>query len=223
MSRVLDGPVDTAALWVTLAACGAGGSARMRWHELRTLEPEGGRSGSWWDCARPQAVAGFLAREAARDGDVTISPVPRRVRGMDGADSHSCCLWARVEGARAGALLANFRPEPSLVLRDGSAKRWTALWLLSKPLPVSWAKQGNRRIAYRLRVSAGAMCDPEQFFLRPPGTEVREGKRSRFQTVRAVHVDPREYTPRQVVGRLKEAPDPNAWAERAGYGFRAAR
>jgi hypothetical protein len=122
-------------------------------------------------------------------------------------------LWAHTVSGGSSAALDKFRPAPTFVVREGSTSRRTALWALSRPVDVDWVERGNRRIAHRLGTPKKNCGTLGEMYL--PGTILRKG-RKRPVAVHLEHFDPQAlYTARQVVGHLRDAPDPNAWKERA--------
>lgn len=145
------------------------------------------------------------------DCDVLLSAGLRPRRGF-GTCGTSRVLWARVEGKKDAQALARFRPAPTLVLREGSTARFVALWELRSELRYEWLLRANRRIAHKL-FSPKKWSDAE-FVLPAPGSCLRAG-RARPVPVRVESFEPLAiYRPRDVVGKLKEAPDPLAWRER---------
>lgn len=145
------------------------------------------------------------------DRDVLIAAGLRK-RAGHGTCDRARVLWARVEGKKEAGALARFRPVPSLLLREGATSRMVALWELDRALNYEWVLRANRRIAHKL-FAPKKWCDLE-FMFAAPGSCLRAG-RSRPVPVRVEDYAIRRYAPRQVVGGLKEAPDPDAWRERA--------
>lgn len=146
----------------------------------------------------------------AQDRDVTVSAGLRCREGFGSCDS-ARVLWARVEGKREAQALARFRPVPSIVLREGSTSRYVALWQLRNPLGYEWLVRANRRIAHKLFAPKKWVAPEFEFAV--PGSCLRAG-RSRPVPVRVESLSDVVYTPRQVVGALKEAPDPAAWRDK---------
>lgn len=147
----------------------------------------------------------------SEDRDVLLSVGLRPSRGH-GSCGSARVLWARVEGKKEAEALMRFRPRPTIVLREGSTSRLVALWTLRNPLSYEWLVRANRRIAHKLFASK-RWVEPE-FVFPVPGSCLRAG-RSRPVPVRVESFRWRVYTPREVVGGLKEAPDPDAWREKA--------
>jgi hypothetical protein len=115
----------------------------------------------------------------------------------------SWVLWCHLRTREAEQQLERFRPAPTIVIREGETyERW-ALWGLSRPLSGSFIQRGNDRINHRLR---GLRRDGRPETLMPSPFTGR--MRTEFETTET-------FSPRQIVGHLREAPDPNAWkAER---------
>lgn len=147
----------------------------------------------------------------AADRDVVISAGLRRREGFGTCD-RARCLWARVEGKKDAQALLKFRPVPSMVLREGSTSRLVALWELERPLNYEWVLRANKRIAHKL--FAPKKWTDLEFVFPAPGSCLR-ADRARPVPVRVESWSGRVYTPRAIVGGLKEAPDPAAWREAA--------
>jgi hypothetical protein len=127
----------------------------------------------------------------------------------------SSILWVRTETGKAASKLRSFRPAPHVVIREGASVRYVAFWALSDPLEDEWLGRANRRIAHALGAPKKHCGDTFAFHL--PGTIMRAG-RSRPVPVELVRFEPGVLSARQVVGRLREAPDPDAWRT-AGTGL----
>ena len=118
----------------------------------------------------------------------------------------SSCLWVRVETRHAAKLLAEFQPQPTLILRDGDTVKRTALWWLDQPLSALWALRANERLSQALK--GIRKCGAQDELLVPP--EARTGA----QTVVLESLRLASFHPNQIVGsdrpdgrRLKDAPD----------------
>lgn len=145
-------------------------------------------------------------------GDGEISLVPRLGQDCYFTTSSSC-LWARVESRHGAKLLADFKPEPTLVLRDGDTVKRTAFWWLDNPLDPIWALKANERLSQALGgIRKHAALDEH---LVPPQAS---------RGVQEIHLEAirlRIYHPNQVVGSdrpdrraLKDAPDLQALREK---------
>lgn len=125
--------------------------------------------------------------------DVKVGLVPRRDRHLDNI-AQSTVLWASVESPVSVRMLDAFRPRPTLIFQQGRVRR--CVWWLDRALPMmadpsqDWLTRANKRLAYALK--ANSRCaDPS--WLMPLGE--------------LVDADPgRRYAPRDVVGRLRDAP-----------------
>jgi len=120
----------------------------------------------------------------------------------------SSLLWVRTETGKSASRLRTFHPRPHLVIREGSTVRYVAFWALEDPLSGEWLDRANRRIAHHLAAPKKHCGDGFRFVL--PGTILR-ADRARPLPVELVSYEPGLVTAREVVGRLREAPDPDAW------------
>jgi hypothetical protein len=152
----------------------------------------------WIPCASPRALMRMLTAD-----DCEIGAVPRtEPDSWSLGESH--VLWARLETGASEQLLQRFRPSPTLVLREGQTFRRWALWALSRPLSGSWTTKANERLAYALH--ARRKSGDASTLIRSPFTRITYGRRSpipcwvEFET-------PEIYTPRELVGRLRDAPE----------------
>lgn len=146
----------------------------------------------------------------AEDRDVLLSAGLRRRRGM-GTCGTARVLWVRTESKREVVALERFKPAPSLIVREGSTCRMVALWQLQNALTYEWVLRANKRLAHRL--GCAKKWAELEFAFPAPGSCLRAG-RSRPVAVRVERFEPVVYAPRQVVGGLREAPDPRSWIER---------
>lgn len=194
------------ALATVLGACiGDGTGCHLaRWHA------DGRAVDHFLDVAdqrRARALTAFLAEGR----EVWLFPAPRAKRGVRYAGPSSV-LWARVEGSDQAQRLQRFQPRPTIVLREGSSSRATALWALHTALPLDWTQRGCERLAYALR-SLRKHADPDGFWLPVPGCCLRDGRTRPVPVVTVEYTD-LIYRPREVVGRLKDPPARDAWKER---------
>lgn len=155
------------------------------------------RETSWFPVSDYDRWESMLAFHRMMGNDPRISLVPRRDKHLDNVGT-STVFWVRGETGESWARLRNFKPRPSLILRDGQTCRYTALWWLDRPLPVmsdpekDWLTRGNRRLAAALKGRLGA-SEPE--WLMPYGLSLlAEADWSR------------RYTAKQVVGKLADRP-----------------
>lgn len=145
-------------------------------------------------------------------GDGGFSAIPRITKDRY-FTTQASCLWARVETRHAAKLLAEFEPQPTLILRDGETVKRTAFWHLDNVLDPIWALRANERLSQALGGirKAGALdslCTPPQAGIGA-------------QTVQLEHLSARSYHPNEVVGtarpdgrKLKDAPDLQALREK---------
>lgn len=153
------------------------------------------------------------------DEDCSLSLVPRKPplpEGMQPAEwvGQSAVVWARLDNNRQMQKLRLFDPVPTLVLRHGGSVHRMAIWWLSTPLNVVQLERANRRIAHALGAKKKWADALAYTFV--PGTVLRNGAPGRKAV--AVHIEYESggrYTLGQVVGRLPDAPDPDAWREAA--------
>jgi hypothetical protein len=185
------------------------------WAELTTWHAAAPRVKPLWIDLGSPAVGGRLARlvrahDERWSSEIRLS-LPRKERGW-GTVSRVGCLWA-VCGKQQEKRLQAFRPAPTIVLREGSSARRTALWLLRKPLPYQWALRGNKRIAYRLR-AVQKHGDPDELRIALPGTCLRMD-RGRPIPVVMEHLDGelRGFGARELFGRLRDPPEVRWWEQ----------
>lgn len=159
----------------------------------------------WLPADNRGGFVGLLSELAGRD--VWAGVTPRRKRDSWPAEAH--CLWAVTDSKAAVAALQAFRPVPTLILREGTSVRCVALWALLRPLGWDWVVRANKRIAHRLRTPK-KYASPD-FMVRVPGSAVVAGRRSPLRVRTVWHQPEALYMAREVVGRLPEAPDADAW------------
>jgi hypothetical protein len=188
------------------------GAARG-FHLVTWNDPVEGRQEHWIGVEELDRYVGlidFLSRDMALE--VEVSAVPRPQRGF-GTAGLAHCLWVRTEGKKQLEKLARFRPRPTLVLEEGDSTRRIAFWALSEPLNYEWVIRANKRIAHAL-FAPKKWAEPE-FMFNPPGSCLRDG-RARPVLIRVAERNDELYSAKQVVGRLKDAPDPEAWRQAPG-------
>jgi len=145
-----------------------------------------------------------------RLSDCYVSAVPRvREDPLAYGDAH--VLWARLDRPECAERLARAPFPPTLVIREGRSSRRTALWALSRPLSPRFVAQANARLSYAFkgRRSAGM---PEALILSP---FTRLTSAVRPVAVWQEYESDSYGTARDIVGRLSEAPDPDAWRQAA--------
>lgn len=150
----------------------------------------------WIPCPDQRALLRLLDAPGAQ-----ISLAPRAQR--DPLTWHRAHLiWCHLRTGEAEENLMRFRPAPTAVIRAGETHDRWALWALSRPLQGNWIQRANDRVNHRLR---GLRRDGNPEALMP----------SPFTSPMFVeHYWPQLLTPRQIVGNLREAPDPNGWKAR---------
>lgn len=181
--------------------------------------------------AQPWLTARFLRRTLPAleyllwEREPTITAVPLRRAGKWLERVESSIVWARTGEATQRTKpadqvkrLRNFRPRPSVVLREGGTNRYVAFWALLDPLPDrEWLERANKRIAYNLGTPQ-KWSGPE-FTFHLPGSVVRtkivkkkdqepERVACRPYEVELVRFEPDVVRARDVVGRLKDPPEP---------------
>ncbi len=146
------------------------------------------------------------------DRELLVGAGARHGRGFGSSDG-ARVLWVRVESKRQEEMLRAFRPSPTLVMKEGATCRLVALWSLWRPLGYEYLVRANERLAHAIG-SPRKHAVPE-FTFAVPGSCLRLG-RARPVPVRVVHFDPEAvFTPRMVVGGLRDAPDRDAWRQAA--------
>jgi hypothetical protein len=167
---------------------------------------------SWFDArgpARRRLIADTVRRLDERYSPEITMCLPRKERGW-GSVTACTVLWARVEGSEQIERARAFSPSPSLVLQDGGSSRRLLLWALARPLGWSDTVRANKRLAYALH-AVQKWSDPEELRIPVPGTCLRMG-RSRPVPVRVGRLSLEMFTPRELVGQLKDPPE-NKWWE----------
>lgn len=151
-------------------------------------------------------------RLAAEDRDVLLSAAPRPEPGLGMAD-RAACLWARVESKAQKAALKAFRPAPTVVLQEGSTCRQVALWALDEPLAHDWVVRANKRLAHRF--GSPKKHAAAEFMFPAPGSCLRHGRTRPVLVREWVNPSLPIYRPRDVVARLRDAPEPHDWRNEA--------
>jgi hypothetical protein len=185
----------------------AGGAGRGELLELRYRLEDGQRMGQVFD--RPDRLRGLATRAImlGRRTDVYVGCAPRtRRRGGRDAIDRASVLWADCDGEHAVAALAQFEPQPAIMIASGTGRNCHAYWPLTKPLGRDAVEHANRRLAHALGADP-ASADAARI-LRIPGT--LSHKHHPPTTVEAIRLDTdRRVDAGDVVGAL---PDPPARA-----------
>ena len=149
-------------------------------------------------------------RLALEDRDVLLGAAPRPEPGFGYADRASC-LWVRTESKAQKAALKAFRPAPTVVLQEGATCRLVALWALAEPLGHDWVLRANKRLAHRL--GSPKKHAALEFEFPAPGSCLRHGRQRPVLIRDWVNPGLPIYRPRDVVARLRDAPEPRDWRE----------
>ena len=166
------------------------------WHEVSLLD-DGRRVTCWIPCHHRERLTRLLDAE-----DCKVSAVPRR-RKDDLSYGPAHMLWAYLSKPESCARLQRFDPAPTLVWREGrSSRRWVA-WSLSRPISGAWIQKATERLAHALGGLRRAAS---------PSTLIASPFSGKWW---AEHWKPETYTARQIVGHLRDAPDPHAWKKAA--------
>ena len=186
--------------WLHLLASHPGGERESIW--IRTPVGLRGRS----------ELAHYTMLLEGMNADVECS----MLKSQRGWGTNSVpALHVRVEGKKQADALRRFRPVPTFVIREGSTSRYVAFWMLRAPL-TRWADstRANKRIAHALGATKKHAFSGD-FWFPVPGSVLRAG-RSRPVPVVVARAGIEAYTVREVVGRLRDAPDPNSWRDAPG-------
>jgi hypothetical protein len=141
--------------------------------------------------------------------EVWVSLAPRPRPGW-GSASRSNVLWCRAESLKQLERLRAMAARPTIVLREGSTVRHLAVWELDAPVGYEQAVRFNKRLAHAIRAPK-KYAQPEELFV-PVGACLRD---ARARPCPIVHAggSSRVWTAESVVGRLRDAPDPDAWRD----------
>lgn len=154
-----------------------------------------------------ERLARYVRAEDERYSSEILLGVPA-VRAGGGVKT-ATAFWAGTEGTKQTGWLQRFRPQPTIILREGSSSRRWSLWALDHPVKWVGIDRGNRRISHRLRAPK-KWAEPENLWLPAPGTCLRRD-RARPVPVVVERLEPVTFMPLEVVGRLKDAPAADSW------------
>src|SRR5438270_5084577 len=107
--------------------------ASSGFHEVRWQDERDGLQRHWVPVGDRRRFERVLRLGRALE----VAAVPRRSRDS-WAIGPGWCLWAKTQGGPSLALLEDFRPVPTLILREGRTSRLVALWALSEGLEWDW-------------------------------------------------------------------------------------
>lgn len=140
----------------------------------------------------------------AVSADVYLSCAPRQMRsGTRDAVDGGWVAWADVDGTNGIRCLADFIPEPTLIVASGSPGAAHAYWRLSRRVDVATLEEMNRRLAH---ATGGDPVWAATSILRPPGT--RNHKHDPPAPVRPIGGTGVVYQPEELRHSLPPAPPP---------------
>jgi hypothetical protein len=184
----------------------AGTAGRGELIELRYRLDDGQRMGQVFDRPTRMHRLGRRAIALGRRTDVYVGCAPRtRRHGGRDAVERAFVLWADCDGENAVAALAEFEPQPSIVIGSGTASNCHGYWRLTEPLARDEVERANRRLAHALGADP-ASADAARI-LRVPGT--LSHKHEPPAPVDAIRLDgQRRMNAADVVGALPDPPAP---------------
>lgn len=161
-------------------------------HEVH-LHHDGLPGIAWVPCPERARLLHLLHYDYAK-----VSAVPRtRADSLCWAEAHH--LWVHLSKPVSGARLARFAPAPTLVWRDGRSSRRWASWALTRPLRGAWVQRATERLSTALG-GLRKMAAPSTLIDSP------------FSGNWAIEfVYPEAYSAAQIVGQLRDAPEPFDW------------
>ncbi len=178
------------------------------WMPLEHWSERDGRRTDWTRLQDPGLLTAWVS-SCDHEARQVLLGLPRERFG--GGVAVASLLWVMTEGGEQTKRLQAFRPLPSMVLRVGSGSLRLSFWALESALRSQDVERANKRLAYSL----GAVqkhADPDRLEIPAPGTCVREGRtRPAPVTVSRLSVDSCGW---DIVGRLKDPPDADAWRDR---------
>lgn len=176
----------------------AGREPGDRFWEIREL-PSGRQT--WLPTSEVHAACAAIQSAGAK-GDVYVGALPRLKRsGTAAAVGSAACLWVDLDSPEATRRLASFRPQPTMVIRSGSAGCRHAWWALHEPIKAEWAPRANKRLA--LALGGDPVSTDAARIMRPAGT--LNFKHNPPRPVVCTRLETHVFTLDQVVGGL---PDP---------------
>ena len=169
-------------------------------HEIQCRYSEG-PARIWMPCEKRRPFERIV-----KANDCYVSAVPRmQENSITWGAAH--ILWLRLDRPDCAERLARLPVGPTLVVREGRSSRRYALWALSRPLSGDWIDRANARLSHACKGRRGA-GGASQLIL-SPFTRITTGKRD--VDVYQEYESQTYATPREIVGRLPDAPDAKAW------------
>ena len=134
--------------------------------ELR-LRTASGMARAFYGVDRLDDVAAAINRHAEQT-DVYVGVLARRRQASGHKDvvQHAHVVWVDCDTAESVAALADFSPEPAIIVASGSGANCHAYWLLNEPVSIRAIEMANRRLAHRL--GGDEVCTDAARILRPP-------------------------------------------------------
>jgi CHC2 zinc finger/RepB DNA-primase from phage plasmid len=134
--------------------------------ELR-LRTDSGMARAFYGVDRLHDVAVAITHYALRT-DVYVGVLARQRQASAHRDvvRHAHVIWADCDTPEAVATLAQFSPEPAIIVSSGSGDNRHAYWFLDEPVPLGDIEIANRRLAQLL--GADERCADAARILRPP-------------------------------------------------------
>ena len=168
--------------------------------ELR-LRTESGMARAFYGVDRLHDVAAAITHHALRT-DVYVGVLARQRQASAHRDvvQHAHVIWADCDTPESVAALAQFSPEPAIIVSSGSGENRHAYWLLEEPVPVEDIEIANRRLAQLL--GADECCADAARILRPPSLN---HKHDPPQDVRLLRCEPlRRHRVEAIVGAVDQ-------------------
>jgi hypothetical protein len=129
----------------------AGNEPSSSFVEVRCLSPDGRPGPRSFVPVREHGQVMELVAEHRDRYEVLIGAAPRvTMEGTASAVRRVWTLWGDFDGSEGAASLQSFRPAPSIEVASGSQGHRHGYWASREPVPPTWARAANRRIAYSL-------------------------------------------------------------------------
>lgn len=193
------------------------GSDREGYFEVRSVKPDGPPGPRKFIPVTQPHVLLTTVGELQR-ANVYLGALPRVRRSGTAADvAHGWSVWADCDSPEAVTALRRFKPRPSLVV-ETSPGRMQAWWALRHPIPASWVRRANRRLAHAL--GADLQSTDVARVLRAIGSV--NYKHDPAAAVKCVHCGLDTFTVEQVVGSLSDPVSKRPRRKCAVHGTQAA-